>query len=1215
MAEPDQIAIFQELHNRNAVPEQYKPVVGELVRRGVIKSKAQPEQVDAPEGFPRYARQFRNALIPGGDILGAAVSTVNDKLRGTDQGWGDRFNTNLTDEWKRSEAADRTAGTGDYIAKGLGMAGGMAALLPLAGGNALFQGARAIPTTGDLMRVGAGWGGLQAALGGTSETLSGRIGDTAAGMVGGAVLGPVFQKAVEATDTATRYAGDTLRRLTNRTPQQQQDFEKAVRDWHNAGVRPLGPAITDSRAQAATAEGITNSVLGGRLRRAAEESTSDVQNNVRNVLARYTNGRTISDQGASIQQDLENALIRYSRPNSEIAGMNNAELERITGPVGPAGFDVPRPTVRPVEPQYPQPVKPRFVDPASIEVDPVAPRTVTRPEANPTRTPLEEYPFQADHVKRFDDAMAVWRNKDDIVASKRRAFEAEAKANGMSADQYWQHIHEPWSGLSGLDRPPLSQVARDYKAAVNERNAASRAVEGVRSEAETARETAWRRAMQQEDIRASAEADAIYRSERAKAQAEAEAATGKVREQKLAEERARADAEAAAENERARLEADRYAARETERAQAAATESWERERQNRPGFQPGRSQESYPTEFSAAYQRVENEAPRIQRNILGGGGPSGSATPTATESLLNSLALEARQKGLLKGYKKGDLFDAETGAIHPEFMAYLKDRVSPDIAERIASYAAYRQKGQLAPGYEGLRDFRTTARRGAEEAEFPRWPAQPRKEEAATMRRIEGAAGEDLGSFLRSAGERGQRAAAMYENIDAGYRDYIKNLRAPLSKLFGEKVTPVDAMDKLSRAARDGDLPMLRAFMRVMHEKADPSRGAAAIMTTMMNDNPSLPSFLKAMCELPPESRNVIFGQSRAMRMQLEQLEKIATRLEPYQRGIAEGGRIDLSSKTNLFLGMTMLGHMYATLGMVGGVTLTSRFMASPRYLRWMTEAAKASSAPQWKSMLAQLTTLANADKSDLGKEVVRTVATLGGTLKPNDARAQDMDAHRGIFTSLEQPPSVDEAKAAMRNGVRIFDFDLNQGDTAKTVSEIKRNGGKITAYHVGGGGGRAWGGKAEGEEVRKYDKPEDFEALKADVQDLVKKGADYIHFDNTHRLSGRRLEQIAATIKEAGAGYVAKNNPEKWNLVMKRRPDLKPAYAVIENAMHDGDETQEAYHLHEKGVPVFIVGFRKPMDGEPVTDEYAAEYRKANPWAKVLLMDDESSYEGRGTK
>ena len=83
----------------------------------------------------------------------------------------------------------------------------------------------------------------------------------------------------------------------------------------------------------------------------------------------------------------------------------------------------------------------------------------------------------------------------------------------------------------------------------------------------------------------------------------------------------------------------------------------------------------------------------------------------------------------------------------------------------------------------------------------------------------------------------------------------------------------------------------------------------------------------------------------------------------------------------------------------------------------------------------------------------------------------------------------------------------------------------------------------------------------------------------------------------------------------MKRRPDLKPAYAVIENAMHDGDETQEAYHLHEKGVPVFIVGFRKPMDGEPVTDEYAAEYRKANPWAKVLLMDDESSYEGRGTK
>jgi hypothetical protein len=114
--------------------------------------------------------------------------------------------------------------------------------------------------------------------------------------------------------------------------------------------------------------------------------------------------------------------------------------------------------------------------------------------------------------------------------------------------------------------------------------------------------------------------------------------------------------------------------------------------------------------------------------------------------------------------------------------------------------------------------------------------------------------------------------------------------------------------------------------------------------------------------------------------------------------------------------------------------------------------------------------------------------------------------------------------------------------------------------------------------------------------------------------MSGKRLEAVADAIRAGGAGFVAKNNPDKWRLVIERRPDLAPAYAVVEDAMLDADETQAAYDLHVKGISVLIVGFRKALelDAQGVTDDYAAAYKAANPWASVLLMDDEAHYDSR---
>lgn len=218
------------------------------------------------------------------------------------------------------------------------------------------------------------------------------------------------------------------------------------------------------------------------------------------------------------------------------------------------------------------------------------------------------------------------------------------------------------------------------------------------------------------------------------------------------------------------------------------------------------------------------------------------------------------------------------------------------------------------------------------------------------------------------------------------------------------------------------------------------------------------------------------------------------------------------------------------------------------------------------------------------------------------------------MFTSLETPPSAAEVATALAIGIRTFELDLDTPEAAAAVAAIKAGNGRVTAYHVGGGGGRAWGSVKTGEYVRKYDDPADFQALTVDVRRLVSLGADLIHFDNTHRFSGKRLEAIVDAIRAGGAGFVAKNNPGKWRLVLQRRPDLRPAYAVVEDAMLDRDSTQAAYDLHDMGVSVLIVGFRKPIDASTpgITDAYAAAYKAVNPWASVLLMEDETRYDSR---
>lgn len=223
----------------------------------------------------------------------------------------------------------------------------------------------------------------------------------------------------------------------------------------------------------------------------------------------------------------------------------------------------------------------------------------------------------------------------------------------------------------------------------------------------------------------------------------------------------------------------------------------------------------------------------------------------------------------------------------------------------------------------------------------------------------------------------------------------------------------------------------------------------------------------------------------------------------------------------------------------------------------------------------------------------------------------------RDIFFSLEAPPTAAEVAQAVSAGVRIFDFDIEQPGADEAITAIKQAGGRITAYHVGGGGGRAWGSVKAGEQVRKYMEPEDLQALTEDVKRLVARGADAIHFDNTHRMSGKRLEAIADAIVAGGAGFVAKNNPDKWRLVMKRRADLVPVYAVMEDLLRDPDDTEAAERLHGNGIAIYAIAFRSPVkaDSALIEEAEARSWQRAHSWAQLLFIDDERAFDSRGGK
>lgn len=1206
----------------------------------------QQEEVFQPfesltSGPGRYVHTFKNALLPGGSKMSSVLAATDDVLRGAPNrhtgqpiSFGDAYHYYNKRFNATEDAIEKDFGVLDAPFRSLGWAlGGAALKLPeaaVASAQYVPQAQQFLNSVWGSIRPGAAFGASQAGLDSRGQTASEVLTDTLGGLIGGAVVTPAVPLSVNALSRLAGKMGDAYRYMTGRGQDARENVLNRAADWKDAGVREFAPALTDNPLMKATSEGGIGSVFGGSLRQAAERSIEDTTRLAQGAIRRGTNGAPSSDLGQTLQDELRRVLIERSKPGDIIRASPQPDLERITGPVGDTGFMPPRPRVDPVQPRNQQPFRVDPIDPAEVKIDPVRPAHVEPPVPNQKYTRFEDIPTPEHWQQPLAEAQAKFEPISRQFNDLKARFIDTAKTYNVTPEQLMEAAGNPMHPVHNL----RLRLAESYDLLRQERAK----LDEIRRKVDYDRDLIWTDVLRSEDTafkKRFADDRMRYEAEVQEAQRVAAAETARLRAEELQRMQAQREAEArgkyAADQIRLRAEAEEA----TRRAQSAADGQWERDIINQPGLNPGVSRESYPTVFDAAYELAGRKTPGIQRNPLG---RKGDPEPTSLLRVLDELGLEGRRQGFAPGYKPGQLFQ-ETGDWAPHVGKYIDELVGPDVARRLDAYATLRKNNQFPPGIQGLRDLRTAIREAAQLAERPPYPGVPRKDAAAALRRIEGALTEDMYRFMGEGGPAGQAATHLWRGTDRAYADYINDLRKPLSKLFGDRVQPIDAMNTIAKAFVDGDLKLANQFMRVMHEKGDPKFAATAVIAHLTNNAATLREFVEGIGKIPLESRKVLFrGQDgQVMLREMAQLERIGQRLMPYANQIDKGvrvfgNRLDLTNPANIALGLAAVANFYPALMMAGGAAFVARFMASPRYLSWMTRGAAIRRPEEWTRHLQTLVRFADTDKDGLGKDILEAVRSLpAGAANAKPRRTQQdtpepagqppaSGTPRGprqgdeIFTSLEEPPSPDEVRAAIKAGQRHFDFDLTQPGGEEAARIIKQLGGTITAYHVGGGGGNLWGGKSQGEQVRRFNKPEELQQLTEDVRSLVEKGADSIHFDNTHRFSFRTLTKIFEAVKAGGAELVAKNNPSGWLKVMKSRPDLVPSYAVLEDIIRDPDETEAAREMSERGVPVYVIGFKKPLErGTPeMTEEEAAAYQKANPWARVLLMEDEKHYDGR---
>jgi hypothetical protein len=974
----------------------------EGVTPDALRSAGKPEASawDAPN---RFMRRFNDTLMFGfGDEYTAAAKTL---------GGNKSYGENLKQSRAELSEAKQNMTLADVIPDTAGMVVSGAATLPMGITKSIMEKLATSPparevakrvaqtiapqtarqVAGEATRVGGLYGSI-AGYGAGEGTGFEQAGSVAAGTAGGAILGRAIPSVAQGVSKyAVAPIANAMRRGRDTFGQGPRHINRMFED---ADVPVFGPALAENGTVPVTAKALTRSAVGKPLRDAAQRTNDGIEARMRDSMVDAGGGRSAHDTGDAVQKELRHQLTQRSIPhdamrakgqNSSIRSLRELEdIAQVTSdglPIAPTVARIPSKPVKPVEPVYPSRSD---VTTPDVAPDFPPPRIAQPPKATKVDPPESLVRREAMHkaeaerlTKEYNSLNQSYRKEYDDIITRLKANGVDnpdqVKWGSLSNQHRWNVFMRDTLATGKGSKESIERAVRDFDA-FNKRYETDGLgnLKGLRTQIE--RHRAGREAM------AKAAADKVRNAESKQAseafrKADDDARMGTSADRAAAitaAHKKKIAAQESAYSVRAR-EAETTAAKKTADLEAKAAQTADdatRSTQHKSDrdFQRdidkgdysktfGGTKETYPTEFDAGHTLAQRKfypphgkSPKL--NLM--------SEKTQTRKMLGTILSEAKRARTV-----------QTDDINsPEFQAYLAKRIGRESVD--ALYASSKGGGM---SLDGVRQLTTRVREASD--------AEPgfRKASDAVVKRIQRALRADYHIKLATGNDKG--AAQLAHVVDQRYAAFTKELKKPLRKVFGEDVTPEQALDRLLKSAQKegGDEQLLKSFFRIYQEKGDRKQATVAVLTPMMRDG--MESFSKGWGKLSDSAKDVIYaGTTKGLREDHQRLVNIYKTMEPYRTaGGNTGNSIDIGQPSNWIMGATLVSNLPAGIAAVVGSHATARMMASPKFVAWLTKipsvAQKAKSRTQLIRYLARMQSFISAEtglSGDAGEAVFDAV-------------------------------------------------------------------------------------------------------------------------------------------------------------------------------------------------------------------------------------------------
>jgi hypothetical protein len=274
----------------------------------------------------------------------------------------------------------------------------------------------------------------------------------------------------------------------------------------------------------------------------------------------------------------------------------------------------------------------------------------------------------------------------------------------------------------------------------------------------------------------------------------------------------------------------------------------------------------------------------------------------------------------------------------------------------------------------------------------------PRLEEALTRDRNARLAAIDT----KTGGQALERA----QNADRQYAALKEHHVAPLKPILGDNVRPEQAMDRLTRSMGGKDLTMIRAYTHAHRMARQEIEGAGAVVAHLMEGG--VGNFVEKYATFNPAAKAELFsGQARSLGTALDRYARLAAPAVEAQSDMRFRPISGHSSALAIsYVLHNITGVITTALGQYGA----ARFLASPRYVNWLTRASVATGrkSSAWDGQLQALLSMAGSDQSELGRDIIQWISQAGVSKARADSGQSGKSFSDRLKKRIENPAPLE---------------------------------------------------------------------------------------------------------------------------------------------------------------------------------------------------------------